>query len=339
MSKKQTSLKDLAKILNVSVSTVSRALRNHPDISPVLCQKIQELARSMKYTPNPLAMGLLRRQTRTIGVIVPDIVTHFYSSVVSGIEDIASKHGYYVVVTTSNESYEKEKTCVENLVQLRVEGVISCIARTTSDYGHYDILTEAGIPLVFFDRTCRTDEFSSVVADNTEAAKNITRHFYKTGCKRIAYISGPSHLNISRERLQGYLEGIAECGLIPDKNLLQFCDMDKESTLVAAKRLLALDPKPDAIFAINDYMIFSIMKEIKKQNLKIPDDISLIGFADEFHATFLEPELTSVNHPTFEMGQQAANLLITQAQDEKELPVKQIKLQTELIIRTSTRKA
>jgi DNA-binding LacI/PurR family transcriptional regulator len=338
MSKKQTSLKDLAKILNVSVSTVSRALRNHPDISPVLCQKIQELARNMKYSPNPLAMGLLRRQTRTIGVIVPDIVTHFYSSVVSGIEDIASKHGYYVVVTTSNESYEKEKVCVENLVHLRVEGVISCIARTTNDYSHYDLLADAGIPLVFFDRTCRTNEFSSVVADNIEAAKNITRHFFKTGCKRIAYISGPSHLNISRERLQGYREGIAECGLTPGEHLLQFCEMDRESATLAAQKLLALDPKPDAIFAINDYVIFSVLKEIKKQNLKIPQDVSIIGFADEFHATFLDPELTSVNHPTFEMGQQAAILLITQAQDEMELPVKQVKLQTELIIRTSTRK-
>ncbi|NJO69008.1 MAG: LacI family transcriptional regulator [Bacteroidetes bacterium] len=338
MAKRQTSLKDLAQALNVSVSTVSRALKNHPDISPALSHKIQELAKSMKYSPNPLAMGLLRRQTRTIGVIIPDIVTHFFSSVISGIEDIASKEGYYVVVTSSSELFEKEKLCVENLVHLRVEGVIACVSRTTADYSHYDLFQEAGIPLVFIDRVCRTDEFSSVIADNTDAAREITRYFYQSGCRKISYISGPDHLNICRERLQGYMEGLQQCKLFLAPGYSERCEMDMESATNAVKRLLALKDRPDAVFGINDMVMFAAIKEIKNQHLRIPEDISVIGFTDDFHATFIEPALTSVVHPAFEMGQQAASLLLEQSKSETDLPVKQIKLNTHLVVRDSTKK-
>lgn len=339
MTKKQVSLKDLARALNVSVSTVSRALKNHPDISLSMAKKIQELAKSMRYSPNPLAMGLLRRQTKTIGVIVPDIVTHFFSSVVSGIEDIASKHGYYVVVTSSNESYEKEKICIENLVHQRVEGIIACVSRTTVDFSHYDLLQEAGIPLVFFDRVCRTDEFSSVIVENIEAARQIVMHFYENECRRIAYLSGPENLNISRERLLGYKKGLEECGLPLDLDLLENCGMEMEKATEAVKRLLDLPVPPDALFGINDMVVFAALKEIKRHKLRIPDDISVVGFTDDFHANFVEPELTAVVHPTFEMGQEAASILLAQTLAEEELPVKQVKLSTRLVIRDSTQKS
>lgn len=338
MTKKQVSLKDLAKALNISVSTVSRALKNHPDISAAMAQKVQELARAMKYNPNPLAMGLLRRQTRTIGVIVPDLVTHFFSSVVSGIEDIARKQGYYVVITSSSESYAKEKSCIENLVHQRVEGIIACVSSTTTDFGHYDLLQDAGIPLVFFDRVCRIDEFSSVIVDNIQASKQIVRHFVETGCKRIAYLSGPDNLNISRERLEGYLKGLEICDIPFDNALLEHSGMDMEKAVQAVKRLLALPEPPDALFGINDMVVFAALKEIKRHQLHIPGDISIIGFTDDFHASFVEPELTSVVHPTFEMGQEAANLLLAQTLTDQDLPVRQVKLATKLVIRESTRR-
>jgi LacI family transcriptional regulator len=303
-----------------------------------MVQKVQELARSLKYSPNPLAMGLLRRQTKTIGVIVPDLVTHFFSSVVSGIEDVASKHGYYVVVTSSNEMYEKEKTCIENLVHQRVEGIIACVSRTTADFSHYDLLQEAGIPLVFFDRVCRTDEFSSVIVDNVEAAKQIVMHFYENGCRRIAYLSGPENLNISRERLMGYKKGLLACGLPLEPALLENSDMDMEKATEAVKRLLALPHPPDALFGINDMVVFAALKEIKKQKLRIPEDIAVVGFTDDFHANFVEPELTAVVHPTFEIGQEAATLLLAQTLADEELPVRQVKLSTRLVVRESTRK-
>jgi DNA-binding LacI/PurR family transcriptional regulator len=336
MSKKQVSLKDIAQEMKVSVSTVSRALKNHPDISTELCKKIQDLAELRHYSPNPLAMGLLRQQTRTIGVIVPDIVTYFYASIINGIEEVASKHGHYVVVTSSNELYENEKRCIRNLQNLRVEGMIVCLSQETSDYSHFDVFKENEIPLVFFDRICRTSEFSSVIVDNIEAARKITMHLFETGSKRIAHIAGPAHLNITQERIEGYKIGLINCGIKFDKDLLVFSKLDYNSATTATQKLLSLNPKPDAIFGINDTVVFAAMKEIKKQGLRVPHNISLVGFTDDFHATFMEPELTSMRHPAFEMGQEAANLLIQQATSDIFTTPKQIILQPTLVIRESS---
>lgn len=334
--KKHVSLKDLANELGVSISTVSRALKNHPDISPEVCNKIQILAKERKYSPNPLAMGLLKRQTRTIGVIVPDIVTHFYSSIINGIEDEAEKKGYYVVVTSSNESYEKEKHCIQNLINLRVEGIITCISQDTNDYSHFDTVLENEIPLVFFDRVCRTSEFSSIVVNNIEASRQITNHFFQTGSKRIAHIAGPANLNISKERIEGYKLGLEDCNLPFDESLLVYSNLDLSSATFAAKKLLDLPYPPDAVFGVNDTVVFAAMKEIKKRGIRIPQDISLVGFTDDFHASFVEPSLTSIEHPTYEMGSKAAQLLLRQLGNEAVAAPSQIVVNTKLIIRESS---
>lgn len=336
MTKHHISLKDIAKKLNVSVSTVSRALKNHPDISSELTVKIQAIAKEWNYTPNPLAMGLLRQQTKTIGVIVPDIVTYFYSSIISGIEQVARENGYYIIIKSSYESYEKEKECIENLLMSRVEGLIACLAQDTKDYEHYDKIIENEIPLVFFDRVCRTDEVSSVIADNRDAAKQITLHLFEGGARRIAFIAGPEHLNITKERLQGYREAMRECGFSPADEIIEYINLNPFEARLATQRLLLRKKRPDAIFGINDTIAFEAMKEIKRAGLKIPGDISLIGFTDEYHATVVEPELTSVMHPTFEMGQEAARLLIRQSKFNEKLYPAQVVLKTKLIIRSSS---
>jgi LacI family transcriptional regulator len=336
MSKKQISLKDLSKELNVSISTVSRALRNHPDISAELCKKIQQLAEERNYTPNPLAMGLLRRHTKTIGVIVPDIVTHFYSSVINGIEDEAEKNGYYVVVTSSNELFEKEKRGIRNLLNLRVEGVIVCLSQETSDFSHFDVFLENEIPLVFFDRVCRTSEFCSIIVDNINVSRQVIKHLFEAGSKRIAHIAGPENLNISKERLEGYKLGLKDCNLVFDNNLLIHTNLDIDSAKMATQKLLALAQPPDAIFAVNDTVAFAAMKEIKKHNLQIPKDIALIGFTDDFHASFVDPPLTSIEHPTYEMGSKAAQLLLEQAIKGEISKPRQEVLNTKLIIRESS---
>lgn len=207
-SKRHVSLKDLAQELGVSISTVSRALNNHPDISPEITQKVKKLAAEMNYTPNPLAMGLLKQATRMIGVIVPDLVTHFYSSIISGIESIAEEKGYYILIASSNESLQKEVKAVDNLLKTRVEGFIVCLSQETRSFDHFERLIQNNIPLVFFDRVCRSTEVSSVVVDNVKAAQKITEHFYQCGSRRIAYIAGPEYLNISKERTAGYLAGL-----------------------------------------------------------------------------------------------------------------------------------
>ncbi|HAH23124.1 MAG TPA: LacI family transcriptional regulator [Prolixibacteraceae bacterium] len=337
MAKRHVSLKDLATELNVSISTVSRALRNHPEISQEMVRKVQDLARARNYTPNPLAMGLLRQETRMIGVIVPDLVTHFFSSVISGIEYVAKQNGYYILISSSSESYDKEVESVRNLLNTRVEGLIVCLSQETSTYEHFDVLVNYEIPLVFFDRVCRSDEVPSVVADNTEAARQVTRHFYENGCRRIAYINGPAHLSISKLRYEGYLQGLKDCHLSFDEELVAQCNLSPEDASKATRKLLRLKNHPDAIFGINDTVIFAAMREIKQFGLIIPTDVALVGFTGEFHSTVVEPSLTSVTHPTFEMGKEAARLFFERIKNPT-APPQQIVMETSLVIRNSSKR-
>lgn len=337
MGKRHVSLKDLAAELNVSISTVSRALKNFPEISPEVIRKVQDLARAWNYTPNPLAMGLLRQETRMIGVIVPDLVTHFFSSVISGIENVAKQHGYYILISSSSESYEKEVESVGNLLKTRVEGLIVCLSQETKSYDHFDALIGNEIPLVFFDRVCRIAEVPSVVADNKEAARQITRHFYQNGCRCIAYINGPEQLSISKLRYEGYVQGLQDCSLPLNDELVTRCNMSPEDASLATRKLLSSKNRPDAIFGINDTVIFAAMKEIKQAGLTIPGDISLAGFTGEFHSTVVEPSLTSVIHPTFEMGQEAARLFFERVKNPTAEP-RQIEMKTSLVIRNSSTK-
>ncbi|MDP4210106.1 MAG: LacI family DNA-binding transcriptional regulator [Bacteroidota bacterium] len=336
MTKHPVSLKDIASALQVSISTVSRALKNHPDISPEVTAKVQSLAREWNYSPNPLAMGLLRQQTKTIGVIVPDLVTYFYSSIISGIEQVAKENGYYIIISSSNESYEKEKECIENLLMSRVEGLIICLARDTVDYNHFDKIINNEMPLVFFDRICRTSEVSSVVTDNREIARELTIHFYDGGARRIAHIAGPQTLSIAKDRYEGYLSGLADCGFSADESLIKFTNLTESEATEATRQLLSLPKPPDAIFSVNDTVSFAAMKEIKRQGLRIPDDISLVAITDEFHATLVDPQLTNVMHPTYEIGQEAARLFLRQGkQGEKMVPM-QVVLKSQLVVRASS---
>lgn len=334
MSKRHLSLKDLATELSISISTVSRALKNHPDISPELTRKVQELAASRNYTPNPLAMGLLKQETRMIGVIVPDLVTHFYSSIISGIESYAKSMGHFILLASSGESMEKEIESVSNLLKARVDGLIVCLSRETDNYDHFKQLIENEIPLVFFDRVCMAGEVPVVEVDNKNAVIQIIGHLHDRGYKRIAFISGPEHLNISKERVEGYLSGLKNCGLKFDPQLLRTCNMQIEEAIRITNELLALPDPPDAFTGINDLVIFAVMKELKKKGYKIPEEIGLVGFADEFHATFSSPELTSVVHPTREIGIKAAELFFRRKEDPSF--VQSTVLQTSLICRDSS---
>jgi len=335
MVKRRISLKDIAKELGVSISTVSRGLRDHPDISDELIVRIKACAGLRNYSPNPMAMGLLKQQSKMIGVIVPDLVTHFFSSVISGIEEVAKEMGYFVIISPSNESYIKEKENIRNLMKARVEGFIICLSQETTDYAHFEQIIDAEIPLVFFDRVCLKDKVPTVTADSFEAARGITRHFYENNARRIAYISGPDHLNISDERRLGYLQGLVDCDLEFRHEYLEKCDLSTTSAAEATQRLLALQNPPDAIFGINDSVVFSAMKEIRRSGLSVPKDILLVGFTDEFHATVVHPMLTSVMHPTHEMGKVAAALFF-ELIDNMGLPPKSVELKTKLVIRESS---
>ena len=336
MKKRRVSLKDIAKELGVSISTVSRALKDHYDLSPEMIAKVKALAAEWNYTPNPFAMSLLKHQTKTIGVIVPDIVTHFYSSIISGIESKAAENGYYIIISSSQESRKKEIENLTNLINLRVDGLVVCLAQDTTDHAHFDKILASEVPLIFVDRVCRTNEFSSVVIDNVEAAKALTIHLFRNGFRKIAHIAGPPNLNITKERIEGYRQGLKECGLKFEPEFLLHCNLSIEEAAQITQKLISLQNPPDAIFGVNDTVIFSAMKVLRKKGLKVPEDIGLVGFTDEFHATVVEPNLTAVSHPTFEIGQEAARLLLNEINSDSKKTVQKVVMKAKLVPRASS---
>lgn len=334
--KKHTSLKDMAGILGVSIPTVSRALKDSPEISRELCAKTKQLAKEMNYRPNPFAMSLRNNTPCIIGVIVPDIVTHFFSSILSGIEDTAVANGYFVIITTSHESYECEKRNIENLVNMRVEGIIACIAQETTNYNHLKTLHDNNMPVVLFDRVCLPEIFSTVIADGAYAAQRATQHLLDNGSKRIAFIGGANHLDIVKRRKHGYLEALRENGIPIQKELVVCRKIDYEEGKIATEMLLSLPEPPDAILAMNDTLAFAAMEVIKDHGLIIPQDVALMGFTDERHANYVEPKLSAISHQTYLMGETACNLLIEQIKGSK--TIKQIIIPTHLQIRGSSKK-
>ena len=333
-SQKHTSLKDIAQALGVSVPTVSRALKDSPDISRALCEKAKRMAREMNYRPNPFALSLRKNAPRIIGVVVPDIVTHFFASILNGIENMAVKNGYFVIITTSHESYEHEKRNVENLVNMRVEGVIACLSQETTDYTHFAELKDINMPLIMFDRVCLTDQFSSVVADGEHSAQMATQHLLDNGCKRVAFIGGANHLDIVKRRKHGYLEALRNNKIPIEKELVVCRKIDYEEGKIAAQTLLALPNPPDAILAMNDTLAFAAIEVIKSHGLRVPNDIALIGYTDEQHANYIEPKLSAVSHQTYEMGETACLLLIDQIRGDK--AIRQVMIPTHLQIRESS---
>jgi LacI family transcriptional regulator len=230
---------------------------------------------------------------------------------------------------------EKEVESVGNLLKARVDGLIVCLSQETKEFSHFSRLIENEIPLVFFDRVPSGLKVPTVTVDGVSAVKNIVHHFYENGCRRIAYISGPEHLSITQNRNRGFREGLAECGLSFNEELLVSSNLSPADATSATQKLLSLKPLPDAIFGINDTVAFAAMKEIKRQGLKIPDDIALVGFTDEFHSTVVDPALTSVTHPTFEIGKAAADLFFKSIEKGQNFS-ENIVLQTELVVRQSS---
>lgn len=335
--RKHTSLKDIARIMGVSIPTVSRALKNSPEISRELRDKIRQLAKEMNYRPNPFAVSLRKNTPRIIGVIVPDIVTHFFSSILEGIEDMAIANDYFVIISTSHESYEHEKRCLENLVNMRVEGIITCLSQETTDYRHFIELSENNIPIVLFDRVCLPELFSTVVSDGAYSAQQATRHLLENGSKRVAFIGGANHLEIVKQRKHGYLEALREKKILIERDLVVCRKLDYKEGQIATETLLSLPQPPDAILAMNDTLAFAAIDVIRKKGYRIPQNIAIVGYTDEQHANYIEPKLTTISHQTYKMGKTACRLLIEQIKGDKS--IRQVVIPTCLQIRESSIKA
>lgn len=310
MKQRRTSLKDLADKLGVSIATVSRALRNSHEVGEEMTQKVKQLAKELNYRPNPFAQSLRKEAPRVIGVIVPNLVTHYYAAVLDGIEDYASKLGYSVISANSHEDHEREAQALDNFLNMHVEGIIACLAQDTTDYSHFEQLHQMGVPLVFFARCCLEDMFSQVVGNGDVAAQEATQHMIETGSRRVAFIGGPNHLDMVRRRKHGYLEALRENRIPIDRNLVVCDKIDFDVARNATLRLLEGENPPDAILAFNDIITYAAFDAIKSKGLRIPEDVAIIGFTDGDTAAFVTPRLTAIMDQAHVQGTKACQLLM-----------------------------
>ncbi len=325
-------------MMNVSPSTISRALQNHPSIGKKTTDKIQQLAKKMEYYPNSVASNLRRNKTNLIGVIIPRIDRQFHSLAISGIEEIAYNAGYHVTIFQSNNKFEREKENARLLFSSRADGVIACLAQETDNYEHFEILKTNNIPLVFFDRVCNDIESHKVIINDFEAAKKATKHLISVGCKKIAHIAGNQRITIFRERLRGYCEALTQNNLNIDEDLIFYTeDLNEGEGRLATEKFLKKSLRPDGIFCSNDRSAISAIQTIKKSGLKVPDDIAVVGFSNTPASLIIEPALTSIDDHAFEMGQAAARLIIRQIEEENQNIVSEtIIIQNDLVVRDST---
>ncbi|MBC8083846.1 MAG: LacI family DNA-binding transcriptional regulator [Hymenobacter sp.] len=339
MARTRTSISDLAKQLGISVSTVSRALSNHPSISDPTKKKVWKLAKALHYQPNHLAAGLRKGRSNLLGVIVPHIDGHFFTMIVKGIETVAAKAGFNVLICQSNEDVAHEQKNIEILLSAQVEGILVSLARTTRTFTHFEKVRMQEIPLVFFDRVLDGLDVNAVVIDDREGGYQATRHLLEQGCRRVAHFGGPQHLNIYKNRRQGYLDALRECGLPVEEELIFGCDMTLEDGARGMEYLLALPQPPDAVFSASDFSVVGALQLLKQRGIRIPQDVALAGFSNETFTSFTEPLLTSVDQRCEQMGQAAVRLFLEmRAESNGPFSPRRVVLQPDLMVRGSSRR-
>lgn len=337
MKSAQVTIKDLAKALGVSPSTVSRALKGHPDISEETRKAVSELAARLKYEPNAIALSLKQSRSNSIGVIIPEMVHFFFSSVLSGITDVAYDAGFTVIICQSNEKYEREVTNVKALYGHRVDGILVSVSKETENFDHLNFLIDNDIPLAFFDRFAPGIHCDKVIVDDFDAAYKATRHLIEEGRKRIAHFCGPQNLMIGKDRLNGFKKALKDAGLPIDESLIVYAD-NFEKAREAILKLLELPNPPDGLFAVNDTAAVGALLTAQRRGVSIPDQLAIIGFSDGSLSGITEPNLSSVDQHGYEMGTSAARLLIKRILAEDPFyPAETVILQTNVIVRGSSK--
>lgn len=337
MEKKSVTIKDIARQLGTSKSTVSRALSGQIDVHPDTREKIMALAQMLGYEPNTLGINLKQQKTNTLGVIVPETVNRFFSQTVAGIQNRANMAGLNVMFCQSNESYIAEKKNIQSLMGSRVDGLIISVSNETDYSDHFKTVQQRGVPLVFFDRICEDIEASQVTTNNYEIALEGTEHLIEQDCQRIAFVSGPVHLSNSKMRLQGYLDALGKHHISMRDSYILHAHYGSDTVEEYTRHLLQLPEPPDAVFAINDFAAIEMIYILKKSGLRIPHDVAVLGFNNEKIGQFAEPSLSSIDHPAYEIGATAAELLINHIRHPELKPEKKI-VKSKLVVRESTQK-
>lgn len=337
MKKGPLTIKDIAKDLNISPSTVSRALKDNPDISPETRKIVQEYAKEHKYKPNTFALNLRTQHNNIIGVIVPELANHFFSGVLSGMETVAEDKDYHIIVCQSQEDYKKELRNVQTLIKARVCGVLISQSKTTTRYDHFQELLDNDIPVLFFDRICTGIDSDKVVVDDYSGTLTAVEYMIKTGCKRIAFFSAPLHLEISKNRKNGYLDALRKHHLPVEEGLIRIADT-KKLGYERAMEILREPNRPDAFMAMNDYTASGILVAAKKLGLKVPEEVSIFGFSNSNISQDTDPMLTTMDQHPQEMGMEAMKLILEKIENPENTSRKNKIIKTSLIARQTTRK-
>ncbi|MEZ5105469.1 MAG: LacI family DNA-binding transcriptional regulator [Draconibacterium sp.] len=329
-------IKDIARELKISPSTVSRALKNHPDISEETKKAVNDLAAKLNYQPNAVALSLKQRRRSTIGVIIPEIVHYFFSSVISGIEDVAYDAGYNVIICQSNERYDREVANARTLLANRVDGILVSVSKETRDFSHFHNLKDNGVPLVFYDRVIPDFQADQIIIDDLDAAYRATKHLIEGGFSEIFHFAGPQNLLIGQQRRDGYLKALKETGLeIVNSRIIEADNFEKARLTVL--NILENKLPIDGIFAVNDLTAIGAMQTLQKRGVKIPNEVAVVGFSDGRLSGITDPTLTSVDQHGYEMGSIATELLLKRIFSEnRDYPFETKVLNANLIIRGSS---
>jgi LacI family transcriptional regulator len=337
---KDITLKQIAETLGISITTVSKALKNYPDVSAKTRKAVLDLANSLQYTPNSFAVNLRTRESRTIGLIIPEVVHHFFSNVINGIIAEAEKNGYLVIILQSNESLELEKKQVELLMSKRVDGIIMSLSNESNDDDHIKELIRREIPFVMFDKISKLVNCSKVIINDQKAAYNAVAHLINKGCKKIAHIRGPVNPQNAIDRFLGYKKALEKHDIAYNSKLVYTCDkVTFEEGKLFAEQIINEHPDVDGVFVITDLVAVGVLDYFNEIGIKVPQQIKVIGFSNWFMSQVITPKLSTVDQPSYEMGVQSFCLLLEEMNCKKEslsfIP-KTIELETKIIEREST---
>lgn len=338
---KEITIYDIAKELGVSPTTVSRALNNHPAVNEKTRRKIFNAAMESGYQSNVFAANLRNKKTNNIGVIVPRLNSSFQSSVLAGMEKVANESGFNLIISQSLESYDKEVANALSMFNSRVDGLLVSMAGGTENIDHFKPFIKKGIPLLFYDRIAEHSNSTGVTIDNTQAGFDATKHLIDQGCKRIVHVLKTTKINVYADRLKGYKYALFENNMPFLPSLVIFVDLIEEAGEEIVNQVMKMDPLPDGLFVSNDACAAGCIKYLKLQGIRIPEDIAIVGFNNEVISRLIEPNITTVNYPGYEMGELAMKNLINHLEnpDDRMLQnTNKITLRSELIVRASSKR-
>ncbi|AKD02268.1 LacI family DNA-binding transcriptional regulator [Pontibacter korlensis] len=334
---KEITIYDIARKLSISPTTVSRGLNNHPAVNKNTKQKIFDAANQMGYRSNTFASKLRKQRTNTIGVIVPRLDSSFQSSVMAGMEKVANEAGYNLIISQSLETADKEVANARTMFENRVDGLLVSLAYDTENIDHFEPFFSKGIPLLFYDRVPENKKCTSIVINNIQAAHNATSHLIEQGCKRIVHISGNLKINVYKDRLKGYKYALMDANIPIKEDYIIETSLSEQAGIDAAKQILQMNPRPDGIFVANDNCAVTCIKTLKQEGVRIPDDIAIVGFNNDSITRVIDPNLTSIDYPGYEMGEIAVRSLINYLDGVSDVSITNtITLDSELVVRESS---